>query len=174
MQNLVADAGTLGKWSKGMFALGAVGSIMGAMNEHKQGKQQAERIGNELAESYLVDKNKLAINELRLRNSIEDIQRTAVKNSAAFTAATFETKAGRTAMDIQREFAKDANRAKTNAIRQADQQALQVTLDQKVRYGQALAKVDAIEESLPNGFDVAMQIGMQAITSYATFGVAPF
>ena len=172
--NLVADSATLSKWSTGMFALGSVMSVMDAMNKHKMGKQKAENIGYELAESYLVDQQKLNINEIRTRSSIEDIQRTALKNSASFQAATFETKAGASAAAVQRQFAADSARAKTRAIEQADQNALQVVLDQKVRYGQALRAVDEIENSLPNAFDVAAQIGMQAIMSYATFGVSPF
>ena len=172
--NVVADSASLQKWSTGMFALGSAMSIMQAMNQHKQGKQKAENIGYELQESYLVDQQKLNINEIRTRSSIEDIQRTALKNSSAFQASTFETKAGATAAAVQRQFAADAARAKTRAMEQADQNALQVVLDQKVRYGQALRAVDEIENSLPNGFDVAAQIGMQAIMSYATFGVSPF
>jgi len=173
-QNITQAQNLASKWAGGLAILGAANTLYQAFDAKNQAEEQGERYAAALKESQEISKMEEAIRLQQLSDTYNTISKKALTNRATFQVQRMETSSGRTANDLMMKFRKNELDAKTRAKTNAEAAATQAHFKQVQEYVATARKIDQLKDSVPSPLEVGLQIGIQAISAYASFGVVPF
>ncbi|MBC8410710.1 MAG: hypothetical protein H8E12_18630 [Rhodobacteraceae bacterium] len=156
------------------FGLGAAMTLMQAKSAGDTAEAQGANIKSRIEQEQSIAKNREQLENLELRDTIEQINTKGIKGRASFQAAKGEGLAGATYNAILQDYKRNELGMRERVVDQVVQNRIQVRENLMLSYTQALRDIDILKDSVPSYAEVALQIGVQAVAAYATGGSSLF
>ena len=165
-----------GEASKAMsnvaFGVGAALILLDANNAKKSAKGQAANIKANLASQVAIAKNREGLENLQLRDTLDQINTKALKTRSSFQAAKGENLGGATYNAMLADFRRNELNMRERVVDQVTQNRIQVRENIMVTYSQALRDIDQLNDSVPSYAEVALKLALTAVSAYATGGAS--
>ena len=165
-----ANQATMAAWSKGAFALGAASTLMEAFGAKDSAEQQAKALDASMQQSSEIAKNRDRLEEVQVNRTLDMISSKAMKNRSTFQVAKGESMSGATYNALMRDMRNNELAARQAVKSQDAQNRIQQREELMARFTQIERQKEQIEDSVPTGLEVALNIGMQAASTYFTGG----
>lgn len=154
------------------FGIGAGLILLQVNNAKKSAIGQADNIKAHLASKVAIAKNREGLENLQLRDTLDQINTKAIKTRSSFQTAKGENLGGATYNAMLADFRRNELNMRERVVDQVTQNRIQVREDLILTYGQALRDIDKLNDSVPSYAEVALKIALTAVSAYATGGAA--
>ena len=154
------------------FGVGAALILLDANNAKKSAKGQAANIKANLASQIAIAKNREGLENLQLRDTLDQINTKALKTRSSFQAAKGENLGGATYNAMLADFRRNELNMRERVVDQVTQNRIQVRENIMVTYSQALRDIDQLNDSVPSYAEVALKLALTAVSAYATGGAS--
>ena len=164
-----AAAAVMGPLAIAAFAIAAISRINAAKKQRKAIKKAIKAEVNLQKQRNALFKNRMGLENLALNDTLNQVERQALKNRTTFQAAKGETLSGTTFRLLQQAMRKNELEYKERLKSANAQKRINMREDQVQKYYASNVKISQLAAQNPSNGDIAMGIASDAMNSVMSY-----